>query len=71
MPLDHVGGEIRYGSLARVFHDIPVIAVAPNDALIERLKSNIHEVRARGGGLYVIADAGIEMVEGEGVHFSS
>ena len=47
---------------------MPVIAIAPNDALIEKLKSNIQEVRARGGELYVIADAGTEMVEGEGVH---
>lgn len=48
--------------------DIPVIATAPNDALIEKLKSNIQEVRACGDELYVIADAGTEMVEGEGVH---
>ncbi|WP_019916513.1 hypothetical protein [Methyloversatilis discipulorum] len=48
-----------------------VIALAPNDALIEKLKSNIQEVHARGGELYVIADAGTEMVEGGGAHILS
>ena len=61
-------GELKHGPLALVDRDMPVIAIAPNDALIEKLKSNIQEVRARGGELYVIADAGAEMVEGEGVH---
>ena len=61
-------GELKHGPLALVDRDMPVIAIAPNDALIEKLKSNIQEVRARGGELYVIADAGTEMVEGEGVH---
>ncbi|WP_374341619.1 SIS domain-containing protein [Methyloversatilis sp.] len=59
---------LKYGSLVRVDRNMPVIAIVPNDALIEKLKSNIQEVRARGGELYVIADAGTEMVEGEGVH---
>ena len=45
-----------------------VIALAPNDAPIKKLKSNIQEVRARGGERYVIADAGTEMFEGEGEH---
>ncbi|WP_018412193.1 glutamine--fructose-6-phosphate transaminase (isomerizing) [Methyloversatilis thermotolerans] len=61
-------GELKHGPLALVDRDMPVIAIAPNDALIEKLKSNIQEVRARGGELYVIADAGTEMAEGEGVH---
>ncbi len=61
-------GELKHGPLVLVDRDMPVIAIAPNDALIEKLKSNIQEVRARGGELYVIADAGTEMVEGEGVH---
>ncbi len=61
-------GELKHGPLALVDRDMPVIAIAPNDALIEKLKSNIQEVRARGDELYVIADAGTEMVEGEGVH---
>ncbi len=61
-------GELKHGPLALVDRDMPVIAIAPNDALIEKLKSNIQEVRARGGELYVIADAGTEMLEGEGVH---
>ncbi|WP_439537928.1 glutamine--fructose-6-phosphate transaminase (isomerizing) [Methyloversatilis sp.] len=61
-------GELKHGPLALVDRDMPVIAIAPNDALIEKLKSNIQEVRARGGELYVIADAGTEMVEGEGLH---
>ena len=61
-------GELKHGPLALVDRDMPVIAIAPNDALIEKLKSNIQEVRARGGELYVIADAGSEMVEGEGLH---
>ncbi len=61
-------GELKHGPLALVDRDMPVIAIAPNDALIEKLKSNIQEVRARGGELYVIADAGTEMVEGEGGH---
>ena len=61
-------GELKHGPLALVDRDMPVIAIAPNDALIEKLKSNIQEVRARGGELYVIADAGTEMVEGEGLY---
>jgi glucosamine--fructose-6-phosphate aminotransferase (isomerizing) len=46
---------------------MPVIAVAPNDALLEKLKSNLQEVRARGGELFVFADAGSEIPESEGV----
>jgi hypothetical protein len=47
---------------------MPVIAVAPNDSLLEKLKSNLQEVKARGGELYVFADAGSEIPESEGVH---
>jgi glucosamine--fructose-6-phosphate aminotransferase (isomerizing) len=50
-------GELKHGPLALVDSAMPVIAVAPNDALLEKLKSNLQEVRARGGQLYVFADA--------------
>ncbi len=55
-------GELKHGPLALVDDEMPVIAVAPNNALLEKLKSNLHEVRARGGKLYVITDtsAGID-----------
>jgi glucosamine--fructose-6-phosphate aminotransferase (isomerizing) len=61
-------GELKHGPLALVDKDMPVIAVAPNDALLEKVKSNIQEVRARGGELYVIADADSAVSESEGVH---
>ncbi|HQO28891.1 MAG TPA: glutamine--fructose-6-phosphate transaminase (isomerizing) [Accumulibacter sp.] len=61
-------GELKHGPLALVDRDMPVIAVAPNDALIEKLKSNLQEVRARGGELYVFADADSEMKESDGIH---
>ena len=61
-------GELKHGPLALVDQDMPVIAVAPNDALLEKLKSNLQEVRARGGELFVFADAGSEIAESEGVH---
>lgn len=50
-------GELKHGPLALVDNDMPVIAVAPNDELLEKLKSNLQEVSARGGRLYVFADA--------------
>jgi glucosamine--fructose-6-phosphate aminotransferase (isomerizing) len=50
-------GELKHGPLALVDDDMPVIAVAPNDELLEKLKSNLQEVSARGGQLYVFADA--------------
>ena len=50
-------GELKHGPLALVDANMPVIAVAPNDSLLEKLKSNLEEVRARGGELYVFADA--------------
>ena len=49
-------GELKHGPLALVDNDMPVIAVAPNDELLEKLQSNLQEVRARGGELYVFAD---------------
>ena len=61
-------GELKHGPLALVDKDMPVIAVAPNDALLEKLKSNLQEVRARGGELFVFADADSEMSASEGVH---
>ncbi len=61
-------GELKHGPLALVDKEMPVIAIAPNDALLEKLKSNLQEVRARGGELYVFADAGSEISETEGVH---
>ena len=61
-------GELKHGPLALVDKEMPVIAVAPNDALLEKLKSNLQEVRARGGELYVFADAGSEMSNSDGVH---
>ena len=61
-------GELKHGPLALVDKDMPVISVAPNDALLEKLKSNLHEVRARGGELYVFADADTHIQEDDGVH---
>jgi glucosamine--fructose-6-phosphate aminotransferase (isomerizing) len=61
-------GELKHGPLALVDKDMPVVSVAPNDALLEKLKSNLQEVRARGGELYVFADAETEIRESEGVH---
>ena len=52
-------GELKHGPLALVDESMPVIAVAPNDDLLEKLKSNLEEVRARGGELYVLADADV------------
>ena len=64
----YAAGELKHGPLALVDKDMPVIAVAPNDALIEKLKSNLQEVRARGGELYIFADVDSEMKESDGVH---
>jgi glucosamine--fructose-6-phosphate aminotransferase (isomerizing) len=61
-------GELKHGPLALVDKDMPVIAIAPNDALLEKLKSNLQEVRARGGELYVFADADSHIQAGEGIH---
>ena len=61
-------GELKHGPLALVTSAMPVVTVAPNDALLEKLKSNMHEVRARGGVLYVLADADTRIESGEGMH---
>ena len=61
-------GELKHGPLALVDKDMPVVAVAPNDTLLEKLKSNLQEVRARGGELYVFADAKTRIHSSEGVH---
>ena len=61
-------GELKHGPLALVTSSMPVVAVAPNDSLIEKLKSNLQEVRARGGVLYVLADADSRIDTSEGVH---
>jgi glucosamine--fructose-6-phosphate aminotransferase (isomerizing) len=61
-------GELKHGPLALVTSDMPVVTVAPNDALLEKLKSNMQEVRARGGQLYVFADAGSRIAASGGVH---
>jgi glucosamine--fructose-6-phosphate aminotransferase (isomerizing) len=60
-------GELKHGPLALVTAEMPVVVVAPNDALIEKLKSNLMEVRARGGELYVFADADSHIASSEGV----
>ncbi len=60
-------GELKHGPLALVDEDMPIIAVAPNNNLIEKLKSNLEEVRARGGELYVFADVSVDMNDSEGV----
>jgi glucosamine--fructose-6-phosphate aminotransferase (isomerizing) len=61
-------GELKHGPLALVDEDMPVVAVAPNNELLEKLKSNLQEVRARGGELYVFADAGADLEPQPGVH---
>jgi glucosamine--fructose-6-phosphate aminotransferase (isomerizing) len=61
-------GELKHGPLALVDASMPVVAIAPNDALLEKLKSNLQEVRARGGELYVIADADSHIQSSEGIH---
>jgi glucosamine--fructose-6-phosphate aminotransferase (isomerizing) len=61
-------GELKHGPLALVTSAMPVVTVAPNDALLEKLKSNMHEVRARGGVLYVLADADSHIESAEGLN---
>jgi glutamine---fructose-6-phosphate transaminase (isomerizing) len=61
-------GELKHGPLALVTSAMPVVIVAPNDALLEKLKSNMQEVRARGGELYVLADADSRIAASEGVN---
>jgi glutamine---fructose-6-phosphate transaminase (isomerizing) len=61
-------GELKHGPLALVDNSMPVVTVAPNDELLEKLKSNMQEVRARGGVLYVLADANTQITSAEGLH---
>jgi glucosamine--fructose-6-phosphate aminotransferase (isomerizing) len=61
-------GELKHGPLALVDNDMPVVTVAPNNELLEKLKSNLQEVRARGGELIVFADEKAAMTNGEGTH---
>jgi len=64
----YAAGELKHGPLALVDADMPVVAVAPNNDLLEKLKSNLQEVRARGGELYVFADPESGIHESDGVH---
>ncbi len=64
----YAAGELKHGPLALVTSEMPVVTVAPNDALLEKLKSNMQEVRARGGVLYVLADADSRIESEEGIH---
>jgi glucosamine--fructose-6-phosphate aminotransferase (isomerizing) len=61
-------GELKHGPLALVDSDMPVVVIAPNDALLEKVKSNMQEVKARGGELFVFADADSHFTASEGVH---
>ena len=61
-------GELKHGPLALVDAKMPVVTIAPNDELLEKLKSNMQEVRARGGELYVFADSDTQIVSAEGMH---
>lgn len=61
-------GELKHGPLALVTEEMPVVTIAPNDALLEKLKSNMQEVRARGGQLYCFADVDTQITSAEGLH---
>jgi glucosamine--fructose-6-phosphate aminotransferase (isomerizing) len=64
----YAAGELKHGPLALVDSEMPVVAIAPNDVLLEKLKSNLQEVRARGGELHVLADQDTKITHGDGVH---
>jgi len=64
----YAAGELKHGPLALVDSSMPVVVIAPNDSLLEKVKSNMQEVRARGGELYVFADLDSHFEESEGVH---
>jgi glucosamine--fructose-6-phosphate aminotransferase (isomerizing) len=64
----YAAGELKHGPLALVDEDMPIITVAPNDDLLEKLKSNLQEVLARGGQLFVFADPNVHFDESDGVH---
>jgi glucosamine--fructose-6-phosphate aminotransferase (isomerizing) len=64
----YAAGELKHGPLALVDEDMPVVAIAPDDELLEKLKSNLQEVRARGGELFVFADPRVQFGERGGIH---
>ncbi|GAA4415785.1 glutamine--fructose-6-phosphate transaminase (isomerizing) [Quisquiliibacterium transsilvanicum] len=64
----YAAGELKHGPLALVDSQMPVVVVAPNDALIEKLKSNLQEVRVRGGELFVFADRDVEIEPADGIN---
>jgi glucosamine--fructose-6-phosphate aminotransferase (isomerizing) len=64
----YAAGELKHGPLALVDSEMPVVVIAPNDSLLEKVKSNMQEVRARGGELFVFADLDSHFTESEGVH---
>jgi len=64
----YAAGELKHGPLALVTSEMPVVTIAPNDALLEKLKSNLQEVRARGGELFVFADSDTKIQSGPGLH---
>ena len=63
----YAAGELKHGPLALIDTEMPVIVVAPNDALLEKLKSNMEEVKARGGQLYVFADSNVHLITSDSV----
>ncbi len=67
----YAAGELKHGPLALVDEDMPVVAVAPDDELLEKLKSNLQEVRARGGELFVFADPRVQFGDRIGIHTMS
>ena len=64
----YAAGELKHGPLALVDEDMPVVAVAPDDQLLEKLKSNLQEVKARGGELFVFADPRVQFGDRTGIH---
>ncbi len=64
----YAAGELKHGPLALVDEDMPIVAIAPDDKLLEKLKSNLQEVRARGGELYVFADPRVQFADKIGTH---
>jgi glucosamine--fructose-6-phosphate aminotransferase (isomerizing) len=67
----YAAGELKHGPLALVDADMPVVAVAPNDQLLEKLKSNLEEVQARGGQLFVFADKASGFSSSQGINLVS
>jgi glutamine---fructose-6-phosphate transaminase (isomerizing) len=64
----YAAGELKHGPLALVDRSMPVVAIAPRDGLLDKLKSNLQEVRARGGELYVLANSDAGFADGDGIH---